>query len=95
MSARERRSAEVFYRHIHPLYSGDVHEERFVPRLAVPRRRFALTQAQRKIPVQYAKRVVGQRVYGGQSSFLPLKINYSGVMPVIFAKTLLGQRWRH
>jgi preprotein translocase subunit SecY len=49
----------------------------------------ALTQAQRKIPVQYAKRVVGQRVYGGQSSFLPLKINYSGVMPVIFASALL------
>lgn len=49
----------------------------------------ALTQAQRKIPVQYAKRVVGQKVYGGQSSFLPLKINYSGVMPVIFASALL------
>ena len=49
----------------------------------------ALTQAQRKIPVQYAKRVVGQRVYGGQSSFLPLKINYSGVMPVIFASAIL------
>lgn len=49
----------------------------------------ALTQAQRKIPVQYAKRVVGQRVYGGQSSFLPLKVNYSGVMPVIFASAIL------
>ncbi len=49
----------------------------------------ALTQAQRKIPVQYAKRIVGQRVYGGQSSFLPLKINYSGVMPVIFASAIL------
>jgi preprotein translocase subunit SecY len=49
----------------------------------------AITQAQRKVPVQYAKRVVGQKVYGGQSSFLPLKINYSGVMPVIFASAIL------
>ncbi len=49
----------------------------------------AITQAQRKIPVQYAKRVVGRRVYGGQSSFLPLKVNYSGVMPVIFASAIL------
>ncbi len=49
----------------------------------------SVTQGQRKIPVQYAKRVVGRRVYGGQSSFLPLKINYSGVMPVIFASAVL------
>lgn len=49
----------------------------------------AVTQAQRKIPVQYAKRVVGRKVYGGQSSFLPLKVNYSGVMPVIFASAIL------
>lgn len=49
----------------------------------------AVTQAQRKIPVQYAKRVVGRKVYGGQSSFLPLKINYSGVMPIIFASSIL------
>lgn len=49
----------------------------------------AVTQAQRKIPVQYAKRVVGQKIYGGQSSFLPLKVNYSGVMPVIFASAIL------
>jgi preprotein translocase subunit SecY len=48
-----------------------------------------ITQGQRKIPVQYAKRVVGQKVYGGQSSFLPLKVNYSGVMPVIFAAAIL------
>ena len=48
-----------------------------------------VTQGQRKIPVQYAKRVVGQKVYGGQSSFLPLKVNYSGVMPVIFASAIL------
>jgi len=49
----------------------------------------AITQGQRKIPVQYAKRVVGRKVYGGQSSFLPLKVNYSGVMPVIFASAIL------
>ena len=49
----------------------------------------AITQAQRKVPVQYAKRVVGRKVYGGQSSFLPLKVNYAGVMPVIFASAIL------
>jgi len=48
-----------------------------------------VVQGQRKIPVQYAKRVVGNKVMGGQSSFLPLKVNYSGVMPVIFASSLL------
>ncbi len=49
----------------------------------------AITQAQRKIPVQYAKRVVGRKVYGGQSSFLPLKVNYAGVMPVIFGSAII------
>ena len=49
----------------------------------------AITQAQRKVPVQYAKRVVGRKVYGGQSSFLPLKVNYAGVMPVIFASAII------
>jgi preprotein translocase subunit SecY len=48
-----------------------------------------IVQGQRKIPVQYAKRVVGNKVMGGQSSFLPLKVNYSGVMPVIFANAIL------
>ncbi|HZC45967.1 MAG TPA: preprotein translocase subunit SecY, partial [Candidatus Acidoferrum sp.] len=45
--------------------------------------------AQRRIPIQYARRVVGRRVYGGQSSHLPLKINTSGVIPPIFASALL------
>lgn len=45
--------------------------------------------AQRRIPVQYAKRVVGRRVYGGQSSHLPLKINISGVIPPIFASSIM------
>jgi preprotein translocase subunit SecY len=49
----------------------------------------AVTQAQRKIPVQYAKRVVGRKVYGGQSTYMPLRVNYSGVMPIIFAQALL------
>ena len=48
-----------------------------------------ITQGQRKVPVQYAKRVIGNKVMGGQSSFLPLKVNYSGVMPVIFASAIL------
>ncbi len=45
--------------------------------------------AQRKIPIQYAKRVVGRRVYGGQSSHLPLKINIAGVIPPIFASSIM------
>ncbi|MCA1807923.1 MAG: preprotein translocase subunit SecY [Kiritimatiellia bacterium] len=49
----------------------------------------AVTQAQRRIPVQYAKRVVGRKVYGGQSTYMPLRINYSGVMPIIFASAIL------
>ena len=49
----------------------------------------AVTQAQRKISVQYAKRVVGRKVYGGQTQYLPLKINYAGVMPIIFAQAIL------
>jgi preprotein translocase subunit SecY len=49
----------------------------------------AVTQGQRKIPVQHAKRVVGNRMYAGSNTFLPLKVNYSGVMPIIFASALL------
>lgn len=49
----------------------------------------ALTQGQRKVPVHYAKRVVGRRVFQSQSNFLPLKINYAGVMPIIFASAIL------
>jgi preprotein translocase subunit SecY len=63
----------------------------------------SVTQAQRKIPVQYAQRAVGRKVYSGQSSFMPLRVNYAGVMPVIFAQAILmfpgtilttiGQKW--
>jgi preprotein translocase subunit SecY len=49
----------------------------------------AVTQAERKIPVQYAQRVVGRKMYSGGSSFMPLRVNYSGVMPVIFASAIL------
>ncbi len=48
-----------------------------------------LTQAVRKIPVQYAKQVVGNKVYGGQRQYIPLKVNASGVMPIIFAQALM------
>ena len=48
-----------------------------------------LTQAVRRIPVQYAKQVVGNKVYGGQRQFIPLKVNSSGVMPIIFAQALM------
>ena len=47
-------------------------------------------QGQRKIPVQYSRRVVGRRMYGSQNSYIPFKINPSGVIPVIFASTLLS-----
>ena len=49
----------------------------------------AVTQAQRKIPVQHAQRAVGRKVYAGGSSFMPLRVNYSGVMPLIFAQAIL------
>ena len=49
-----------------------------------------LTNAERRIPVQYAKKVVGRKVYGGQSTFLPIKVTMSGVMPVIFASAILS-----
>lgn len=49
----------------------------------------AVTQGQRKIPVQYAQRAVGRKVISGGSSFMPLRVNYAGVMPVIFANAIL------
>ena len=47
-----------------------------------------ITNSERRIPVQYAKRVVGRKMYGGQSSHIPLKVNMSGVMPIIFAQAI-------
>jgi preprotein translocase subunit SecY len=49
----------------------------------------AVVQAQRKIPVQYAQRAVGRKVYAGGQSFLPLRLNFAGVMPIIFAGAIL------
>jgi len=49
----------------------------------------AITQAQRRIAVQYAKRMKGRKMYGGQTTYLPLKVNYAGVMPIIFAQAIL------
>ena len=49
-----------------------------------------ITNSERRIPVQYAKRVVGRKMYGGQSSNLPLKLNMSGVMPIIFASSIVA-----
>jgi preprotein translocase subunit SecY len=46
-------------------------------------------QSQRRIPVQYAKRMVGRRMYGGSSTYIPLKVNQAGIIPVIFASSLL------
>ncbi len=48
-----------------------------------------LQEGQRRLPVQYAKKVVGNKVYGGQSTFIPLKVNQGGVMPIIFASSIL------
>lgn len=49
----------------------------------------SVIQAQRKIPVQYAQRAVGRKMYGGGTSFMPLRVNYAGVMPIIFAQAIL------
>ena len=49
-----------------------------------------IQEAQRNIPVQYAKRVVGRKLYGGQSTYLPMRINQGGVIPIIFASSVLS-----
>lgn len=49
-----------------------------------------MSNAERRIPIQYAKRVVGRKMYGGQSTFLPIKVNATGVMPIIFASSILS-----
>jgi preprotein translocase subunit SecY len=57
--------------------------------VAVTAATVAITQAQRKIPVQYAQRQVGRKMVQGSSSFMPLRVNYAGVMPIIFGQALL------
>ena len=49
-----------------------------------------LTEGERRLPVQYAKKVVGRKMYGGQSTYIPLKVNMTGVLPIIFAQSLLS-----
>ncbi|MBO5280746.1 MAG: preprotein translocase subunit SecY, partial [Clostridia bacterium] len=49
-----------------------------------------VTNSERRIPIQYAKRVVGRKMYGGQSSNLPIKLNMTGVMPIIFASSIVS-----
>lgn len=49
-----------------------------------------ITEGERKIPIQYAKRVVGRKMYGGQSTHIPVKVNMGGVMPIIFASAVLA-----
>jgi preprotein translocase subunit SecY len=48
-----------------------------------------ITQGQRRIPVQYARRIIGRRVYGGQSTYIPLRVNQAGVIPIIFAQSII------
>ena len=48
-----------------------------------------VTQGTRRIPVQYAKRVVGRKVYGGVTQYIPLRVNTAGVMPIIFAQAIM------
>ncbi|MBI3333178.1 MAG: preprotein translocase subunit SecY [Candidatus Omnitrophica bacterium] len=49
----------------------------------------AITQGQRRVPVQYARRIVVRKVYGGQSSYIPIRVNHAGVMPIIFAQSII------
>jgi preprotein translocase subunit SecY len=49
-----------------------------------------MTNAERRVPVQYAKRVVGRKMYGGQASYIPIKVMMSGVMPIIFSSAILS-----
>ncbi|MFC1720662.1 preprotein translocase subunit SecY [Patescibacteria group bacterium] len=67
-----------------PLYLGFV-----IAAIAVTAGVVAITEAERPIPITYAKRVRGQKVYGGVSTYLPLRVNQSGVMPIIFALSIL------
>ena len=93
--SRLPRAVEMAYRMFKPAGGGEAQFSIFhlvgllIMMFLVVAATIAVTQAQRKIPVQYAKRVVGRKVYGGQSTYMPLRINYSGVMPIIFASAIL------
>lgn len=88
------RFPEYVIRTIHWVQIGNLHVLMAIAILAIF---IALTacivfleKGDRKIPVHYARRVIGQRVYGGQSTYIPFKINTAGVMPVIFASSVLN-----
>ena len=75
------------------IVSGDMHIVKAILiglfMLAVIAGIIAITQGQRKIPVQYAKKIVGRRVFGGAATFIPLKVNTAGVIPIIFAQSII------
>ena len=54
-----------------------------------------INDAERRIPVQYAKRVVGRKMYGGQSTHIPFKVSMAGVIPIIFASSILAVSYTH
>ena len=68
---------------------GVVRHHRRSPRSAIIVAVVFVELGQRRIPVQFAKRVVGRRMYGGQNTYIPLKVNQSGVIPIIFASSIL------
>ena len=72
-----------------PRFGGFMAVTMLIMILAVIAGVVAIINAQQKVPVQYAKRVVGQKTYDGQHSFMPLRVNYAGVMPIIFASAIL------
>ena len=87
------RYPDMIMRLVYQVQEGNVH---FLMALAVLAAFLFITasiifleKGQRKIPVQYARRIVGNRMYAGQSSYIPFKINSAGIMPVIFASTIL------
>jgi preprotein translocase subunit SecY len=82
--------------HVPELALGDPHQKsthdsmlRHRHRLVIMALVVFVEQCQRRIPVQYAKRMVGRRMYGGSSTYIPIKVNMAGVIPVIFASSLL------
>jgi preprotein translocase subunit SecY len=75
---------DIYEQHSKPVFAGVV-----IMAVAVIAFIALMEQAQRRIPIQYAKRMVGRRMYGGTSTYIPLKVNQAGVIPVIFATSLL------
>lgn len=89
-----RFPAQIQYIYIEDISTGNVHPLWVLGLVVVFVAVVALTviiqQGQRRIPVQYAKRTTGRRVYGGHSTYLPLRVNMGGVIPIIFASSILS-----